>query len=99
MWQRHEGCRRASSVWTLSTAKAINKIGKNWCQQASAWFADDTLFQVMFRTVELQTLKAIARALHILKILGVTIPKSKCAVLFEIRGTQYSAITDSRMQP
>ena len=85
-----QGCRIAPSVWALFTALAMHDIDVEWCKQNSTWYADDTLFQAVFHGErQLQsTLAAIAKALHVLQTLGMTISASKCAVMIELRGTK-----------
>ena len=85
-----QGCRIAPSVWALFTALAMHDIDVEWCKQNSTWYADDTLFQAIFHGEHQlkSTLAVIARALHVLQTLGVTISASKCAVMIELRGTK-----------
>ena len=85
-----QGCRVAPSVWALFTALAMHDIDVEWCKQNSTWYADDTLFQAIFHGEhQLQsTLAVIAKALHVLQTLGMTISASKCAVMIELRGTK-----------
>ena len=85
-----QGCRIAPSIWALFTALAMQEIDAEWCKQHSTWYADDTLFQAIFHNEHQlrQTLAAIAKALCVLKALGMTISTSKCAVLLELRGTK-----------
>ena len=85
-----QGCRIAPSIWALFTALAMQEIDAEWCKQHSTWYADDTLFQAIFHNEHQlrQTLEAIAKALCVLKALGMTISTSKCAVLLELRGTK-----------
>ena len=68
----------------------MQEIDAEWCKQHSTWYADDTLFQAIFHNEHQlrQTLAAIAKALCVLKALGMTISTSKCAVLLELRGTK-----------
>ena len=85
-----QGCRIAPSVWALFTALAMRDIDVEWCKQNSTWYADDTLFQAIFHGEHQlkSTLAVIARALHVLQTLGMTISASKCAVMIELRGTK-----------
>ena len=85
-----QGCRVAPSVWALFTALAMHDIDVEWCKQHSTWYADDTLFQAIFHGEHQlkSTLAVIARALHVLQTLGMTISASKCAALIELRGTK-----------
>ena len=85
-----QGCRIAPSVWALFTALAMHDIDVEWCKQNSTWYADDTLFQAIFHGEHQlnSTLAVVARALHVLQTLGMTISASKCAVMIELRGTK-----------
>ena len=72
----------------------MHDINKDWCIEHSTWYADDTLFQAVFHSPEhmRQILQSIAKALHVLQQLGITISESKYAVILALRGTQAKKI-------
>ena len=85
-----QGCKIAPSIWTLFTALVMHHTGQEWSKEHSAWYADDALFQVIFHDASQlhEALSANAKALHVIKCMGMIMSEPKCAVLLELKGTQ-----------